>query len=286
MESDDGYLCDLCSEIYRYSADLIDHMNEDHHEENFVIFENSGSDNNNCFWDPSFDHDDKYNDDECEDDLPDIPFYNDNNEKDPDYVPDLEESNFRHFRAKKPRQLDKTLIDREKLSIKEIVERNSILLKPFPEIDNQANIKKRGRKPHPPRLFFCENCDYKTKNKSCMKSHLLTHTLDCPFCHFKTIRKDNYLSQHIKNEHLDSNGDLKSNWLTADRDNNVPWHQRKFFMVDIANNPKLTKTDNDPNFSYLKQIPDGRQRLVFKGSDVELAQSAHRFLSQNGALTD
>lgn len=279
MESDDGYLCDLCSEIYRYGGELIDHMMEDHDRDNFVICEFSKSDNNNYI-----SHDDKI-EDECVDSLPDIPYHLDNHEDDPDYIPDFEQKD---TKLRKTPNHDASHEDREKLSIKEIVERNSVLLSPNPGNDRKASIpntKKRGRKPHPPRLYYCENCDYKTKIKFSMKSHLLTHTLDCPFCPFKTVRQDNYLSQHIKKEHLDSKGALKKQWLTGDGDNNVPWHRRQFFMVDIANNPKLRSSD-DPQFAYLRHIPDGRQRLVFKGSDVELAQSAHGFLSSNGALTN
>ena len=113
MESDDGYLCDLCSEIYRYGGELIDHMMDDHDLDNFVICEFPKSDNNNYISQrDSSDPDDKMGD-ECVDELPDIPYHPDNNVDDPDYIP---EPKHQEPRSKKTLKLDKTRKDSEKLS--------------------------------------------------------------------------------------------------------------------------------------------------------------------------
>jgi len=308
-----GYLCDVCSEIFSLESELRNHVFDDHFLDNYVFTEESADVSEVLVTENESESEDSvediYNEDyiintnivDCveetvvannneveesdvclpdvqeyrpepadEDALPDIPDYRDDAE---DVVEARDD----------PGAKGKYSV--ENLSINEYVELHSVMLKPVSgnhSGESNPGKKKRGRPQHPPRLYYCEHCDYKSKIKNCMRSHILTHTLDCPFCPFKTIPiRQNHLTRHINTHHLDQQGAVKTTFIET-RDE-FHWSRKEFLIVDISNKADPgASAELGPEFSYLHQYQSSSRPSIImsrSSSEVKLVQSAHSYLT-------
>ena len=50
------------------------------------------------------------------------------------------------------------------------------------------------------RVYTCDKCHFETGVKSCLKMHMLTHTVACPFCPFESVRSE-AVRLHILSSH-------------------------------------------------------------------------------------
>ena len=141
--------------------------------------------------------------------------------------------------------------------------------------------KKKTKAPRKARVIHsCEFCSYTTKIKSCMNSHRLTHTLDCPFCPFKTIIADR-LSDHMANKHFN-----KNNQLQRPRRPNRPrnYMKEEFILAsDPANNNQSQEdgggggsAGGGAGFQYL------RPGVIITAKDIEKVSAAQEYLNNRG----
>ena len=270
MDSD-GFLCDLCSEIFDVEGDLIEHMFDDHEITNYVptdyLMDNENSpescieiDEDSSIEDSESDKNDKDKQDADEDIVIDLTTNNNNDE-----ISYIE---------------DKTVFSNGNDAIPS--QSSSASLTGQERVINEAPVKrKRGRPPLPKQTYVCEHCDYKTMVKSVMKNHRLTHTLDCPYCPFKTVR-DNCLTEHIQTEHLDENGTQRSDWMQGNGGSSS-WTQKNFLFLDLANkNATLGFPVSPHSFSYLSQCL--RPTIIRNTKSVEISHAAFDFLNKMGLV--
>ena len=264
MESD-GFLCDLCSEIYEVESELIEHMFDDHEITNYVptdyLMDNESPESFIEIDEDSEDGEVETKDLDIKDaddiviDLTTNNNHDDNNAADIQVIGDGDEavsSNLKNSNANDPGE--------------------DVFVAPVK--------RKRGRPPLPKQTYFCEHCDYKTMIKSVMKTHKLIHTMDCPYCPFKTVR-ENCLTEHIRMEHLDENGAEKSLWMQGSGGSS--WMVKDFLFADLANRNATVGFPVSPHsFSYLSQCL--RPTIIRNTKNVEIAQSAFDFLKKMGLV--
>ena len=253
----EGYLCHLCSEIFAAPSELYQHARADHglgeSALDFPVSDEEGESGSG--------------------DLSAACAIVDNEEfeaRDSDTSNDLSQ-----FRTEK--DINVTLLNgNEKLYEQKFDPLNNNNPQNMKKPTNPTNIskKKRGRPseliidPLDPLTYLCQHCDFKTKIKSCIRAHRLTHTMDCPFCLFKTVRK-NYLTEHIKAEHLDEQGCLKGPKEEA---------SINFFAAELASSPSpLLATAQDPGFSYLRPVL--RPSIITNHHDVRIVDAALKYLN-------
>ena len=162
----------------------------------------------------------------------------------------------------------------------------------------RARIRKvkKASKRRPVTIFFCDKCDYTTKVKASMKVHKLVHTLDCPYCEFKSVRQVN-LKEHILSEHKNemylpdgkkhdvggvascsTRGGVSSGGIKQGVG------QQKFILGEIANEGLLKKLTPGTNvmaeeFSYIRDI--NKPRVIVNKETVEIMNKALQFLSDH-----
>ena len=271
----EAYLCDLCSEIYRYEQELRDHMLEDHQtqylpvteeeitdieEKNPLIEEFIVSDSKTQSEDPLV------IDQETEESLA---------QTDQHILPDdlnsmmevTDEIDFRPFTSggdpgPSSEFCMEVLVD---VSPEALVDSKHLFPPP----------RKKMKKPRKPRVIHCcEFCSYTTKIKSCMTTHRLTHTLDCPFCPFKTIRPER-LTDHMTNKHFNNN-----NQFQHQRRPNRPINYMKEEFI-LANNQHQSEEGGGgggggAGFQYL------RPGVIITAKDIEKVAAAQEFLNNRG----
>ena len=270
MDSGDGFLCDLCSEIFDVEGDLIEHMFDDHEITNYVPTDYLMDNEDNPESLIDIDDDDSNEDSETdrndtvkqdEDIVIDLTTNNNNDE-----INDIEDNPVVAISSSSPNQDN----------------RNDAIPSSHQQIAYEAPVKrKRGRPPLPKQTYVCEHCDFKTMVKSVMKNHRLIHTLDCPYCPFKTIR-ENCLTEHIQTEHLDENGEHKSVWR-QDSHGGSSWTQKDFLFADLANKNATVGFPVSPHsFSYLSKCL--RPTIIRNTKNVEIAQAAFDFLNKMGLV--
>ena len=140
--------------------------------------------------------------------------------------------------------------------------------------------KKKTKAPRKARVIHCcEFCSYTTKIKSCMNSHRLTHTLDCPFCPFKTIIADR-LTDHMANKHFN-----KNNQHQLPRRPNRPrnYMKEEFILASNPANNNLPQSQEDrgggaggAGFQYL------RPGVIITSKDIEKVSAAQEYLNNRG----
>ena len=166
--------------------------------------------------------------------------------------------------------------------------------------DNNNDPKKmRRRKQRADQWYQCDKCLFKTKIKSVLKNHQLTHTFDCVFCPFKTVIPD-ALTAHIKGVHFGEPRVLGS-WIHQPEqqpqhsflEDQQPLQQQlevgsgilqvesenNFLLLDVQNQPAVSQRENvqinDTRFSYLNTP---RQSVISNSQDSKLTQRAYTFL--------
>jgi len=160
-------------------------------------------------------------------------------------------------------------------------------------------IAKKTNKRRPVTLFCCDKCDYTTKVKASMKVHRLIHTLDCPYCDFKSVRQLN-LKEHILSEHKhemylpDSRKHgvgvvSTSNRVVSSAGIKKGSGQQKFILGKIANQGllnKLTLTSNmmTEEFSYIRDI--NKPSVIVNKETVETMNKALQFLTDHTKQVD
>lgn len=254
----EGYLCHLCSEIFAAPSELHQHARDDHglgeySASDFPVSDEDGEPESGDLSAACVIVDDdefEARESDTSNDLPQFRTAKDTNQTMPDGNEKLYEQKLDPLNNNNPTNMKKPT--------------------------NPINIskKKRGRPseliidPLDPLTYLCQHCDFKTKIKSCIRAHRLTHTMDCPFCYFKTVRK-NYLTEHIKAEHLDEQGRLKGPKEEA----NI-----NFIAAELASSPSpLLATAQDPGFSYLH--PVHRPSIITNHHDVRIVDAALKYLN-------
>ena len=286
----EAYLCDLCSEIYRYEKELREHMLEDH-QTPYVSVTEVDEDKNGI---------------ETEEKNPLIEEFlvGDSQFKAPR---NEEPIGIEQETGDNPANTDQLIVPDDLNSMMEVTD--EIDFRPFtsggdpgpssefcmevlvdvsPEapVDSQVLFpppKKKIKKPRKPRVIHCcEFCPYTTKIKSCMSTHRLTHTLDCPFCPFKTIRSEK-LTEHMANKHFNNN-----NQLQLQRRPNRPRNYMKEEFI-LASNPANNQNQSQEGggvggvggsggagFQYL------RPGVIITSKDVEKVAAAQEYLNNRG----
>ena len=139
-------------------------------------------------------------------------------------------------------------------------------------------VQKTVSKRRPTRTYRCDKCDYSTNVKGCLGKHKLTHTLDCPYCLYKTVRQSN-LKDHIVADHHTEMFLPKS--LSEDE------YQLKgggqFIYGDIANQSLLNKAHHGleylkPEFSYIQDLY--KPKVIVDTGSMKLATKALEFLTE------
>jgi len=168
----------------------------------------------------------------------------------------------------------------------------------FPSHARQRLVKKQSKR-RPAILFSCDKCDYTTKVKASMKVHRLIHTLDCPYCDFKSVRQLN-LKEHILSEHKhemylpDSREHAAdvvgtSNRVVSSAAIKKGSGQQKFIIGEIANQGLLNKLTPSPNvmteeFSYIRDI--NKPSVIVNKETVEIMNKALQFLTDHTKHVD
>ena len=152
----------------------------------------------------------------------------------------------------------------------------------------------KRRKQRTEKWYQCDKCLFKTKIKSVLKNHQLTHTFDCVFCPFKTVIPD-ALTAHIKGVHF-GEPRVHSSWI--DQPQQQPQHsflehlqqqlevgsdilqvesENNFLLLDVKNavSQRVNVQINDTRFSYLNTP---RQSVISNSQDSKLTQRAYTFL--------
>ena len=167
---------------------------------------------------------------------------------------------------------------------------------------NEKKVFKYGkvRRKAPRKLFFCDKCDYETDVKNCLKNHKLTHTHDCPYCHFKTVRP-RILTEHMKTVHAvvledtaeeaeltDPVAETIQSLDTNGNDKKIRWDYDPFILGDIETSAVVAADDTlgaEPNldFSYIENL--SRPRLITRNDeDVILMSRAYNYLASLGLI--
>ena len=131
------------------------------------------------------------------------------------------------------------------------------------------------------RLFTCDKCEYTTKIKASMKVHKLVHTVDCPYCQFKTVKQSS-LKEHIVSDHqaqmlVPVTGDMVEYVGTAAR------NEEEFISGDRANQRLLNKITPSEDlltgeFSYIGDI--SRPKVIVSKEAVLMTERAFQFLAE------
>ena len=128
------------------------------------------------------------------------------------------------------------------------------------------------------RIFSCDKCDYKTNVKASMKVHKLIHTLDCPYCQFKTVRQ-HHLKEHIISDH-------QTKMMKPDKDvwgrGAVSKGGEQFILGDIANQRLLNtirpgQDSHSGDFSYIGDIM--KPSVIVSKETMVLTNQALQFLA-------
>jgi len=158
----------------------------------------------------------------------------------------------------------------------------------------RLRIVAKESKKRPSTLFYCDKCDYTTKVKASMKVHKLIHTLDCPYCEFKSVRQLN-LKEHILSEHKNEmylpesrhhgvgvvSGSIRG--VSSGGVKRGPG-QQKFILGKIANQGLLSKLTPGPNmmteeFSYILDI--NKPSVIVNRGSVDIVNKALQFLADH-----
>merc|ERR1719397_1548959 len=151
---------------------------------------------------------------------------------------------------------------------------------------NEKKVFKYGRvrRKAPKKLFFCDKYDYETDVKNCLKNHKLTHTHDCPYCHFKTVRP-RILTEHMKTVHAvvledttedveltDPVAEITQSLDTNGNDQKMQWGYDPFILGDIETSAVVVADQYQPleaepnlDFSYIENL--SRPRLITRNDN-------------------
>ena len=167
---------------------------------------------------------------------------------------------------------------------------------------NEKKVFKYGRvrRKAPKKLFFCDKCDYETDVKNCLKNHKLTHTYDCPYCHFKTVRP-RILTEHMKTVHAvvledtteeveltDPVAEIIQFLDTNGNDQKMQWGHDHFILGDIETSAVVVADqplEAEPNldFSYIENL--SRPKLITRNdNDVMMMSRAYNYLASLGLI--
>ena len=279
MDSD-GHLCYLCSEIFDESEELQEHLLEEHdikrEEEQDIDITDILSD--------------------LEEEKEEVELY----DPPPVMADDDMEDEFLH--DTKTKRIDKQkkeapptsnllpfcsnpISDPIQVHYNQIIKGKSSSNKNRPKRKNQ-------KKQLAEQWYQCEQCSFKTNAKHVLKTHKLTHTLDCIFCPFKTVIP-NALTDHIRGVHYGKPGYGR---YFLQRQEQPPQHQqhsqqqnqsedrrnvldimtgKRFFMVRPSGSSDENLQSDDTRFSYLKAP---RQSVIINLQDSQLTQDAYTFL--------
>ena len=268
MESD-GHLCYLCSEIFEQPDELQEHLMDEHEINGDAELDIDTTDN--------FQSD---GDDEVElyDPLPAM--------ADDDIVDEF----LLDITTEKKSHMAETSTFKAAYNPIQVHYNQIIQGQRQPQVDNNSASGIRKRRQQLAEEFYqCDQCLFKTKTKSVLKSHKLTHSFDCIFCPFKTVIPD-ALTAHIKRVHF---GDPRAEHQQCSQEQleaeaavgrDIPHvkSENGFVLLDSKNHTDISLCENmqvdASRFSYLN-VP--RQSVIMKYQDSNLIQRAHSFLSKS-----
>ena len=291
--SSEAYLCELCSEIYRHEEELTAHMLEDHHGVFLPVAETEKKDVEPIIIEDNEKEETALSDLPGDVDLNAMMMVTDEIDFSPftstgDPIPSAE------FCFNVPVVLD--VLNQQPSAPPS----PSVPPSPSPSPARQDNKKRTGRPRKPRAILTCEFCSYTTPIKSCMSSHRLTHTLDCPFCQFKTIIPER-LTDHLQHKHFDNN-----NWeQTGPRARKVPALKRDYMKEDFIFVEEIIDSDTDESQVARQDIDEeqiGRERrdkvtdgdgldgefgylrpgVIISPSDMVKVYDAYEFISKRG----
>ena len=284
----EAYLCHLCSEIYRYEKELRDHMFEDHQTVYLPEKEEAVAEDKDAI-ETKEEITVGDSDSESKELLTEEPTVIEQEEKEDNpanldqlIIPDdlnsmmevTDEIDYRSFTSggdpgPSSQFCMEVLVDVSPEAPVEVF---------FPPAPPPATAKKKTKGPRKARkarvVHSCEFCSYTTKIKSCMNSHRLTHTLDCPFCPFRTIITDR-LSDHVANKHFNNN-----NQLQLQRRPSRPRNYMKEEFI-LASNPANSQHQSEEagggaGFQYL------RPGVIISSKEMEKVTAAQEYLNNRG----
>ena len=130
------------------------------------------------------------------------------------------------------------------------------------------------------REFTCDKCEYTTKVKASMKVHKLIHTVDCPYCQFKTVKQSS-LKEHIMSDHQTQ---MVMPVMGGMGGRAVARTGEQFILGDIANQRLLNKITPSEDlltgeFSYIGDI--FKPGVIVSRETVILTSQALQFLTDN-----
>ena len=280
----DGHLCYLCSEIFDEERELQEHLLDDH----------------NIKWEAESDTDitdsiQRDLDEEVELYDP-LPLIEDDDIED-EFLLDVTTKNGSTLKTSSPKPVSNPIQ----------VHYNQIIQGQSQANSNNDPKKMRRRKQRTEQWYQCDKCLFKTKIKSVLKNHQLTHTFDCVFCPFKTVIPD-ALTAHIKGVHFGEPRVLGS-WIQQPQqqpqqsflEHQQPLQQPlevgsdilqaesgyNFLLLDVENQTAVSQSENvqiinDTRFSYLNTP---RQSVISNSQDSKLTQRAHTFLQSTVCST-
>ena len=276
----DGHLCYLCSEIFEESVELQDHLLDEHEIKREVELEIDITDSIQSDLDEEIELYDP------------LPLLEDDDIED-EFLLDITTKKYYHDDSTSKISQSKPASNPIQIHYNQIIQGQSQC--------NNNNVPKRmrgrKRKAQTQQWFECDQCLFKTKTKSVLSTHQLTHTFDCIYCPFKTVIPD-ALTAHIKGVHFG----YVTHQLQQHPQQDTLEHQQqsqqqleteaqvgtdilevvsgnKFLLLDSKDQTTVSQRDNvqidEPRFSYLISP---RQSVIVKHEDSKLTQGAYNFL--------
>jgi len=267
----EAYLCDICSEIYGHEEELSAHMLEDHNVQYLPLLENpiAVTDDNEAGELIVPDIQDLNSMMEVTDEIDFRPFTSTG-----DPIPSAE------FCLDVPVELAAEQPEEPKLA---------------PSTSGGKKKTLRGKKGGG-EMHTCEFCSYTTQTKSCMTSHRLTHTLDCPFCQYKTIIPHR-LTAHLRNKHFNNNS-----WDRLGQQSKKTLLLRKDYMKDdfifaeeMITYGAGTEEDQDEASEDIRgesgdKVDEGqagefrylRPSVIIASRDIQQVDQAYEFIRKRG----
>lgn len=273
----DGHLCYLCSEIFEESGELQDHLLGEHEIQREAELDIDITDSIQSDLDEEVELYDP------------LPLLEDDDIED-EFLLDITTKNYYHEDSTLKTSQSKPASNPIQIHYNHIIHGQS------QSNNNNAPKRMRGRrrKEQTEQWFQCDQCLFKTKTKSILKTHQLTHTFDCVYCPFKTVIPD-ALTAHIKGVHFG----YGTHQLQQHPQQDTLEHQQqqleteaqvgtdilevvpgnKFFLLDSKDQTAVSQRENvqkdDSRFSYLNTP---RQNVIVNHEDSKLTQRAYNFL--------
>ena len=279
----DGHLCYLCSEIFEESGELQEHLLDEHEIKREAELDIDITDSIQSDLDEEVELYDP------------LPLLEDDDIED-EFLLDLTTKKYYPEDSASKTSQSKPASNPIQIHYNQIIRGQS----QFNNNNVPKRMRRRKRKEQTEQWFQCDQCLFKTKTKSVLKNHQLTHTFDCIYCPFKTVIPD-ALTAHIKGVHF-GYGTHETHQLQQHPQQDTLEHQQqsqqqleteaqagtdilevvsgsKFLLLDYKDQTAVSQRENlqidSSRFSYLNTP---RQSVIINQEDSKLTQRAYNFL--------